>query len=401
MIAEKRLRILTFSTLYPNAAQPNHGVFVETRLRRLVETHPVDVQVMAPVPWFPSTAPRFGSYAKFAAAPKQETRFDIPITHPCYPVIPRVGMTIAPYLLYRAVRAPMARMLEQMGGADLIDAHYFYPDGVAAALLARDFGLPFTVTARGTDINLIPQHALPRKQILWAAKRADAMITVCQALKDALLDLGVPGDNIHPLRNGVDLDLFSPKPRAAARAAFGLSAEETVLVSVGALIERKGHHITIAALPALPGMRLLIAGDGPERANLLAQAAELGVADRVRLLGPVPHGNLADLYTAADLSILSSSREGWANVLLESMACGTPVIATDVWGTPEVVASPAAGVLMKDRTADALAAATTQALAAGVDRAATRTYAENFDWRPTSDGLYQLFAKIAGQSEGR
>jgi teichuronic acid biosynthesis glycosyltransferase TuaC len=203
----------------------------------------------------------------------------------------------------------------------------------------------------------------------------------------------VPDEKVRVLRNGVDLKLFSPpRDREAARRRFGLTGP--TMVSVGALIERKGHHITIGALPNLPGVRLLLAGKGAEQANLEALAKRLGVADRVSFLGQQGHEVLPELYAAADLSVLSSSREGWANVLLESMACGTPVVATAIWGTPEVVAVPEAGRLMAARTAEACAEAVKALLADPPDRAATRAYAEGFSWDATTQGQIELFQSI-------
>ena len=351
------IKILTFSTLFPNTVRPSHGVFVETRLRHLVASGEVSARVVAPIPWFPSTQPRFGEYAKFAAAPRAEVRFGLAVDHPRYFLPPKVGMNIAPLLLALSAKRVIQRMLAAGEDFDLIDAHYFYPDGVAAVLLGQWFNKPVVITARGTDINLIPQHALPRKMILWAARRAAGMITVCQALKDALVGLGVPAERIVALRNGVDLKLFQPVNREAERVRLKMGRR--TLLSVGYLIPRKGHDLIIRALPALPDTDLILAGDGPDKAMLIALAAELGVADRVRLVGALPQAELRSYYGAADALVLASSREGWANVLLEAMACGTPVVASNVWGTPEVVATPEAGVLMP--------AYTPQGVAAGVD----------------------------------
>ncbi|MEX2454763.1 MAG: glycosyltransferase family 4 protein [Rhodospirillaceae bacterium] len=392
MTAPQKLRLLTFSTLFPNAASPHHGVFVENRLRHLLASGEAESRVIAPVPWFPSANPRFGAYAAHAAAPRHEERYGVDIDHPRYPLIPRIGMSAAPILLYLWALPAVRRLLRTGYDFDLIDAHYFYPDGVAAALIARRLGKPLTITARGTDINLIPAHTLPRRQILWAADRADGMITVCQALKDEMVGLGIAGDRITVLRNGVDLGLFRLQDRSALRARYGL--EGPTLISVGHLIERKAHHLVIEALPHLPGFRLLIAGEGPEEQALRALADRLGVADRVGFLGRRPHGELPDLYGAADILVLASSREGWANVLLEAMACGTPVVASNVWGTPEVVAAPEAGRLMRERSGAAIAEGVKDLFAVLPDRAATRKYAEGFSWDATTEGQLDLFRSI-------
>lgn len=382
------MKILTFSTLFPNAEQPSHGIFVENRLRHLVSGGQVGARVVAPVPWFPSSSPLFGRYASVANVPRYEQRHGMDVEHPRYLTIPKAGMTAAPALLYMGAMAAVRRQPD----FDLLDAHYFYPDGIAAAMIARRLGKPFTITARGTDINLIPRYSLPRRMILWAADRADGIITVCQALKDSLVAVGVDERRVVVLRNGVDLDMFRPADRAAARRGHGL--EGPAIISVGHLIPRKGHDIVIRALAQLPGLQLLIAGDGPEEATLRSLAASLGLADRIRFLGRVGHDSLAELYTAVDALVLASSREGWANVLLEAMACGTPVVASNVWGTPEVVAVPEAGLLMQDRTPDALAAALRRLLADPPDRGRTRAYAEQFSWDATTQGQIDLFSRI-------
>ena len=386
------MRLLTFSSLYPNAAQPNHGVFVENRIRKLVASGAVETRVVAPVPWFPLTGKAFGAYGVFAQVPRVEDRFGLSIQHPRYPIIPKIGMNWTPWLMYRFTWPTVARIWAQGYRFEAIDAHYFYPDGVAAAMIARRLNVPVVITARGTDVNLIPEHARPRQLIQQAADRAAAMITVCQALKDSLVDLGVPAEKVTVLRNGVDLENFHPVARRAARDRLKLT--RPTLLSVGGLITRKGNEVTIGALPELPEHELLLAGEGPERGNLQALAERLGVGDRVRFLGRVAHDQLAEIYSAADAMVLASSREGWANVLLEAMACGTPVVASNVWGTPEVVAAPEAGQLMPERTPSGAAQAIKTLFADLPDRAATRAYAEGFDWGPTTQGQLDLYRRV-------
>lgn len=385
------MKILTFSTLYPHAARPSHGIFVETRLRHLLASGKVESRVVAPVPWFPSDNARFGEYAIHARAPREEQRHGIHVLHPRYPLLPKIGMTISPFLLARAVRPLIERMLRTYP-FDLIDAHYFYPDGVAAAMIGRRLGKPVVITARGTDVNLIPRYRLPRAMIRWAARRAAGMITVARALKDDLIRIGVPEERIEVLRNGVDLTLFRPVERETARARLGFS--RLTLLSVGHLIPRKAHDLVIRALRSLPEMDLIVIGDGPEREALSSLARDSEVGDRVRFVGAVPQGELRTYYGAADALVLASSREGWANVLLESMACGTPVVASRAGGSPEVVSAPEAGVLMAERTPEAVVEGVRRLLARKPDRAATRRYAEQFSWEETTLGQLQLFARV-------
>jgi teichuronic acid biosynthesis glycosyltransferase TuaC len=386
-------RVLVFSTLFPNAAQPNHGVFVENRLAHTLALGGLEATVIAPAPYFPSRHPLFGRYAVFARVPAQERRGGLEVLHPRYLVAPKIGALLTPWTLYRAgLRA--ARALQARGQAfDVIDAHYFFPDGVAAAALGRALRLPVVITARGTDLTLIPRDKGARRGIMWAAREAAVCVAVCDDLRQRLTALGAPEDRTLTLRNGVDLERFSPGDRAASRAARGLNG--LVLLSVGSLIPRKGHALTIEAMQRHPDAVLLIAGSGPLRGELEALARELGVADRVRFLGEVPHTELVDLYRAADIMVLASEREGWANVLLESMACGTPVVATAVNGAPEVVRSRAAGVLVWERTAEGLAAAIDAIRRNAPSRAETRRYAEAFSWSEVAVANQALLRNVA------
>ncbi len=383
------IRLLTYTTLYPHTGMPNMGIFVENRLRHLVSTGMAESLVLAPVPWVPPLGTLNPAWASWADVMPIEQRHGITVRHPRFRVLPKIGMNVAPWLLYQASKRSLAQLLQAGRRFDLIDAHYAYPDGVAAAWLARRFNLPVTITARGSDVTEIPAYRLPRLLICQAFAAADKIITVSAGLRDAVIALGIPADKITVLRNGVDLDGYRPvKDRAAARAALGLNGP--TLLSVGHLIDRKGHDLVIEALAELPGWRLLIVGSGPERVALEALARRLGVENRVRLVGEVPHTELPRYYTAADMLVLASKREGWANVLLESMSCGTPVLASPIPGNPEVIQERAAGLIMAERSARGIATAARDLVADPPSRAATRTYAERFGWEATSQGQLAL-----------
>lgn len=392
------MKLLTFSTLYPNAAAPSHGVFVENRLRHLVDGGNVESRVVAPVPWFPSRAAAFGRFAEFAKVPARETRSGLEVLHPRYLTVPGIGMYATPMAIALGARGAIARLIREGFDFDAIDAHYLYPDGAAAALLARWFDRPLVVTARGSDVTELPAFAVPRRLILWAAQAADAIITVSASLKRDLRALGADDTKIVVLRNGVDLERFRPIDPAVARERFGLPAGVRVIASVGHLIPRKGHELVIEALASLPDTLLLIAGSGPDLRLLEETAARFGVADRVRFLGQQRHDALPAVYSASDVLVLASSNEGWANVLLESMACGTPVVASDAGGTSEVVTAPEAGTVLPERTAAAIAQGLRALFAALPDRAATRRYAERYSWDETTRGQENLFRRFIART---
>ncbi len=388
----KLSRVLTFTTLYPNDQQPTHGVFVENRMSHFSGQTGVEVSVCAPVPWFPLKNGIFGLYAKYARVSRHERRGELEVVHPRYPVLPKVGMSIAP-LLMAAMLLPTLKRLFRENDMDLVDAHYLYPDGVAAVLLGKLFDVPVVLSARGSDVHLLPKYYFPRKMILWALKRCDAVISVSTELKRSLVSLGVEENKITVLRNGVDFNTFSPsQDRDGLRRALG--ARKTTLLMVGRLVELKGHKLVIDAIRNIPEVELWIVGDGPELSLLKSQVAQVGLGDRVRFVGGVEHSQLAQYYAAADALILASSREGWPNVLLEAMACGTPVIATAVGGVPEVVGSGDVGILVKERSEEEITAAIRQFLATSYKTEVIRSYAERFGWAETSKGLYQLFNKV-------
>jgi len=380
------MNILLFSTLYPSAARPQHGIFVETRLRHLLATGRVAARVVAPCPWFPIASPRFGSWGGYAAIPAVERRHGIDIEHPRYPLLPKIGMATAPLALAGALLPALRRATREGRDFDLIDAHYFYPDGVAAVLLGLALRRPVVITARGSDLNVIAEYAVPRRWIAWAAAHAAGLVTVSEALKERLVGVGVAGDRIEVLRNGVDLALFHPLPRSRS--------DRRRLLAVGNLVPLKGHLLLVEALALLPDAELVIAGAGPERGRLERRAAELAVADRLRLVGRVAQADLPALYGAADMLLLPSAQEGSPNVLLEAMACGTPVIAADIPGIDELVRSPDAGRLLRERSPEAIAEAVAALAAEPPDRARVRAYAERFGWEETTHGQIALFERV-------
>ncbi|MGR5145000.1 glycosyltransferase family 4 protein [Photobacterium alginatilyticum] len=396
------MKILTITSLFPNAADPKHGVFIETRLKQLRKRYPdAEITVIAPVPWFPFKSSLFGQYSLFARAPYFEKRGEMPVYHPRYVVLPKVGMTLAPktmaFVLYRQIKALMAEGYE----FDLIDGHYFYPDGVAIAEVAKKLNKPFTVTARGSDINLIPQYETPRRQIQDVFHASNHNLAVCEALRQEMIALGAAPEKVSASRNGVDLDLFSfadEQQQREVRQQLTLPLERPIFLSVGLLIERKGHHLVIEAMKAHPEAQLLIAGMGPDKSRLKRLVKKLHLSNRVTFLGALSQSELARYFQAADLSVLASSREGWANVLLESMASGTPVVATNIWGTPEVVKARAAGLLVERNSRD-IAAAIGLLLNSRFPRAETRQYAEQFSWDETTDQLYRIFSDLLGNDQ--
>ncbi|OFX01700.1 MAG: hypothetical protein A3E78_05070 [Alphaproteobacteria bacterium RIFCSPHIGHO2_12_FULL_63_12] len=389
---------MTFTTLYPNEAAPSHGVFVENRLDAFRRHSGAEVSVIAPIPWFPASHPLFGRYARYAAAPVLEQRRGLEVRHPRYFLPPKIGMDYAPTALARVFEREARALIAEGRDFDLIDAHYLYPDAVAAVRVARALGKPVVLTARGSDVTLFTKYPRQRAMILDAIYKADGVIAVAAALKEGLVEIGAPAEKITVLGNGVDLSGFRPLDRDEIRARMHLQGD--VIASVGSLIPRKGHDVVVGAVASMPQATLLIVGEGEERARLQSLAQKLGVAERVRFLGQMAHGDLTEIYNAADALALASTHEGWPNVLLEAIACGTPAVASDAGGNREVIAAPAAGRIAPARTAEAFAAALKDVLARS-DRAMVRRYAQAHSWDDTSVGLTKLFGDILSREKQR
>ena len=381
------------TTLYPSSCRPQHGIFVETRLRKLCENnHDCECRVIAPVPWFPFKHPVFGLYASYAAVPASEVLHGLVVEHPRYVSVPVVGKYAAPISIALCFYFSARRLKKAGFNPDVIDAHYFYPDAVAAVLCAKWMKLPVVATARGSDINLFARHPIFRPIIQWAVSQCQQVITVSHALKLRLLELGANEVSVTTLSNGVDASVFKPaEDRQALRSLLGI--DRTCCISVGNLVALKRHDRVIQAVAKLPSVQLIIIGSGPEQAALSGLVDELALSDRVSLLPSQPQRVLRDYYAAADVLVLASEREGFANVLLESLACGTPVVATCVGGNAEIVADAVAGTVVAE-DATAICEGIRQVLAAGSDRAAVAHYAQRFSWKETIDGMWRCFTSL-------
>ncbi len=385
------LRILSIATLFPDAARPNFGLFVERSLRALAQQPGIALTVVAPVglPPFPlSLHPR---YRALRSLPRTETWNGIAVHRPHFPLIPRHGARFNPALVARAV-------LSAVRGAafDVVDAQFFYPDGPAAMRVAAALGLPFSVKARGADISHFGHAAATKAQLLAAADGAAGLLAVSEAMRRDMAAIGIDPGKVAIHYTGIDGERFRPGDRAAARAALGIGTDP-VIATVGALIPRKGQALVIEALPMLPEVHYWLAGAGEEEGRYRALAERLGVAGRVHMMGPVANADLPTLYRAADAVVMPSVSEGLANAWVEALACGTPIVISDAGGAAELVASPAAGRIV-ERTPDAIAAAVRAILAAPTGQAeVAASLAGRFDWDRNGRELADHLRRCAGR----
>jgi glycosyltransferase involved in cell wall biosynthesis len=268
-----------------------------------------------------------------------------------------------------------------------IDAHFGYPDGVAAALVAGALGLPCSITIRGNEM-VHGQDALRRGALRWAFQRATRIIAVSDELREFAVSLGTPPERAVAIPNGVDGETFFPRDRASVRAALEVPHSARLILSAGGLGPGKGHHLLIRSVAALAGanpeLRLWIAGslnrDGDYEKEIRALIEDLGMQERIRLIGAQPSARLAELMSAADLFSLASFSEGWPNVVHEALACGTPVVATRVGAVPQMLPSEEFGLTVPPGDVPALTAALRRGLERSWDREAISAHGRARSW---------------------
>lgn len=373
--------VLALSTLYPNAVNPRFGTFVARSLEALAKRGDWRVSVVNPI-GIPPLA--LGRYRALSQLDEIGGEGGIAVHRPRFTLIPAVGARRNASAIAKAA-LPVIERIHAQTPIDVIDAQFFFPDGPAAAWIAQRLGLPLSLKARGSDITYWGGLDFAREQMLEAARRATGILSVSQALAEEMVGMGMPREKITLHYTGLDRDRFRPFDHTRLRAqisgeiGFALPDNAPLLVSVGALITRKGHDIAIGALPMIEGSRLVIVGKGEDEAHLRDLARDLGLADRVHFAGSLDHDLLPLILSAADVMVLPTSNEGLANAWVEALACGTPVVTCDVGGARELIACDTAGRLV-ERNPEAVAEGVNSILNNPPMRQAVAALVERFSW---------------------
>ena len=390
-------RVLSLSTLFPSPVRPGFGKFVANQMAALYRLGGVDLVMINPIGLPPFPLRLRQPYGGWAACPPQSDLGGLKVLHPRFTLIPVIGGDSNPARIAGAV-LPLVRRLHAEKPFDLIDAQFFFPDGPAAAIIARELGLPLTIKARGSDIHYWSGRPKALSQMLAAADQASALLTVSAALGRDMAALGMDEGKLRVHYTGLDRARFQPTQRALARAALpeklGLMIPDgaPLLVCPGALIAIKGQALAIAALEHLPGVHLTLAGTGADEAALRQQAAPLD--GRVHFLGQVSHDALPLLMSAADAVVLPSEREGLANVWIEALACGAPLVIPDIGGAREVVTSPMAGRIA-ERNAPAIAEALRELLASPMEQGDVAEQVAGFSWDINAMKLREIWQEVS------
>ncbi|WP_416831421.1 MAG: glycosyltransferase [Erythrobacter sp.] len=388
--------VLALSTLYPNAVNPRFGTFVARSLEALAKRGDWRVSVVNPI-GIPPLA--LGRYRALSQLDEIGEEGGIAVHRPRFTLIPAVGARRNASAIAKAA-LPVIERIHAQTPIDVIDAQFFFPDGPAAAWIAQRLGLPLSLKARGSDITYWGGLDFAREQMLEAARRATGILSVSQALAEEMVGMGMPREKITLHYTGLDRDRFRPFDHTRLRAqisgeiGFALPDNAPLLVSVGALITRKGHDIAIGALPMIEGSRLVIVGKGEDEPHLRDLARDLGLADRVHFAGSLDHDLLPLILSAADVMVLPTSNEGLANAWVEALACGTPVVTCDVGGARELIACDTAGRLV-ERNPEAVADGVNSILNAPPARQAVAALVERFSWDNNAAELAAHYERLA------
>ena len=390
-------RVLSIATLYPNAHTPRFGTFVARQLEALAARDGWEITVINPIGVPPIAA---GRYKPLAAAAVDGVEAGVDVRRPRFTLIPKFGARLNPAMIARAA-LPIARRMHAEQPFDVVDAQFFYPDGPAAARIARDLNLPLSIKARGADISHWGKQSFSAHMMRQAADQAAGLLSVSKALARDMAAIGLPRDKITIHYTGLDRALFKPLGRAECRqtlkADFGIPDRGKLLATVGALIPRKGQKFVIEALAQMPDAQLILVGKGEDeqKLRLLASNAESGLEGRVHFMGSLDHELLPTALSAADAMVLPSASEGLANAWVEALACGAPLVITDAGGAKELVEDDTAGRIV-DRDAGAIAAGVREVLAANYAQQDVAANAARFSWEANAAALAAYYQGLIG-----
>ncbi|HKR90908.1 glycosyltransferase [Novosphingobium sp.] len=392
------MRILSISTLFPNPVKPSFGVFVGNQMRAVATRGDVDLTMFSPIgmPLWPLSMRQ--PYARLREVPQASDAVGLPVHYPRFTLFPKIGGDSNPRRMASSI-LPLARQFHEERPFDLVDAQFFFPDGPAAAIVARELGLPLTIKSRGADIHFWGQRPRALAQMRKAARQAAGLLAVSEALRNDMIALGMPAERIGVHYTGLDREKFHPIERGAARALvsampnLNIWSEGSLLVTPGALIPRKGQRLVIEALTRLPEARLALAGAGEDEAHLKALARRLGLDERIHFLGLVDHDTLPHLLCAADVLVLPSASEGLANAWVEGLACGTPIVIPDIGGAREIVKDRSAGRLTP-RSPDGIAEAVLDILSDPPTQAQVAENVSRFSWGVNAQNIVQFWRNV-------
>jgi glycosyltransferase involved in cell wall biosynthesis len=375
-----RLKVTVVTPIFPIPAQPYRG-HSEYEIVLALSKH-ADVNVICPFPRYPRW---FRPHFDYRHPDLSYSPAGVSTQYFEYPALPGVTRCINGIVCAKYLEAYFRESPPQVACN-----FWLYPEGYATVAVARKLGIPSVVCSIGSDLN---RSADPVSKWLTglAMKRATIVVTKSEHLRERAIRMGIDAGKVRTVRNGCNPAVFHLADRSVARAELGVVQGAELVLFVGRLDCAKGILELLEAFTSLanrrPNLRLAYVGDGPEGEQLRRKAADLGLHDRICLVGACLSQKVAQWLTAANVLALPSYREGYPNVVIEALSCGRPIIATDVGGIPELV-TESSGILVAPRDSRALASAIEKAME------------QNWDEQSISKQFHRSWDEAAGELLG-
>src|SRR3990167_4369574 len=380
---EEKIKVLFISSLFPNGENPTLATFNKQQIMYLSEF--CEIKVVAPIMWFPFLKKGKISYHEFLG--------EIEVFHPNAFYIPKFARFLYGLFYFLSIIRCIKRILKNFD-FEIIYTNWLYPDSFAAMLIAKLFQKPFVVCALGTDVNVYMKYPLRKRMILTTIRKSTKTLTVSKALKEKIVEQGIPPEHIEVLYDGVDKKIFNPQDKNRVREKLGLTPPFPLILYVGNLKIWKGVDYLIDALKILVSqkkeIKLCLIGDGSERKSLEKKVRRENLCNRVYFEGRKQHKDISLWMNASDLLCLPSLMEGVPNVMLEAWACGIPVVATKVGGIPEILNDQNYGIMVEPQDSASLAQALLEGLSKNWDIEKIKQHSLEFSWEENAKKLFKI-----------
>ncbi len=383
------MKILVITNLFPNKLEPERATYNRQQIYMLSRL--CDIKVLAPIAWYPFKS-LIDKSIRISDIPYKEIIDGIEVLHPRYFMIPKIGRSLYGILFFISILMPVLKVYRSFNFS-FIFSTWAYPDSFAGILLSKMLKKPIIVKVHGTDINEYTQYWSRKKIIAFTLNNSDRVISVSKALRDRMIEIGVKPEKIKVLYNGIDGELFKPLNKFTIRNELKIDKNRKVILFVGNLKPVKGLAYLLEAFTDIikkerQDIEMIIIGEGELRKELEEKIKKYGIQNFVYILGTKPHHEITKWMNACDILCLPSLSEGVPNVILEALACGIPVVASNVGGIPEIINCSDYGILVEPGNSHKLKQALLECLDKIWDRELIHAYSKKFSWLNNANELY-------------
>ena len=393
------MKILVITNLFPNKIEPQRATYNRQQMFMLSKL--CELKVVAPISWFPLKR-FFEGDIKSSEIPSNEVIEGIETFHPKYFMTPKIGRSLYGIMFFFSILMPVLRIYKTFK-FDIIFATWAYPDSFASVLISKLLKKPIITKVHGTDINEYAELWLRRRMIRFTLNNSCCVISVSQDLRDKMIEIGVKPEKVKVIYNGIDSDIFKPLDKMDIRRELGIDINKKVILFVGNLKPVKGLIYLIEAFAGIvdcsQNIVLILIGAGELKKELEDEIKKHGIENCVQILGTKSHKEIPKWMNACDLLCLPSLNEGVPNVILEALACGIPVVASNVGGIPEIQTSKEYGILVSPKNSEELQKAILDCLNKSWDREAISKYSARFSWENNAEMIYHEMVNVLIESK--